>query len=596
MTTDVPIDTFGRWQNHTERRLIAQERQPRIYHAYDLLGPGFGATATELLDWNQEEATFNGFFWSQIDALNSPDTSHEWLGIAVVEDDNQRGIQVAWMADAGDPPAVYLRRFENFDAPSPLFTPWRAWAAGGGGGTGTSNVVTGIQTDPSAVSITSTLAGPGTSDTEVDHGIAIGDEALVEAPAEYGIAIGWGTDVRNYAGMALGRGADAVNQADIVIGLGTASKGYLGTDSNYTAGHIAIGTGSRAGNTEVNQESCIAIGNGAQATGQGSIDIGENNLLSLTGEFAVAAGHTAHARGDGEVALGHGAGADYMTVGPPDYGAVNGSTISIGDQANATGARSVAIGNNALCSTDSLPLDPLRGTPIGPVNDAIAIGTSAQAHAQSAIGIGWKAQASGPNSIAIGCGDALNDMMAHGDWAIAMGYRANAPGNQSVAIGPESEANTSDGSSATALGYRAAAYANGSVTVGSDARAHQEGGTSIGGATTAFGLYSTVLGNFAVAEDDYCLAVGANTDAAGAGSVTIGTDNAGNGAQATNPNDFVLGTALHHIQIPGRLNVARRTPTSSADTQGAVGDIASDDNYLYAKTSGGWKRAALSTF
>jgi len=38
------------------------------------------------------------------------------------------------------------------------------------------------------------------------------------------------------------------------------------------------------------------------------------------------------------------------------------------------------------------------------------------------------------------------------------------------------------------------------------------------------------------------------------------------------------------------------TPTSSADVNGQNGDIAHDANYIYIKTSGGWKRAALSTF
>jgi hypothetical protein len=38
------------------------------------------------------------------------------------------------------------------------------------------------------------------------------------------------------------------------------------------------------------------------------------------------------------------------------------------------------------------------------------------------------------------------------------------------------------------------------------------------------------------------------------------------------------------------------TPTSSADVNGQSGDIAHDANYIYIKTSGGWKRAALSTF
>lgn len=38
------------------------------------------------------------------------------------------------------------------------------------------------------------------------------------------------------------------------------------------------------------------------------------------------------------------------------------------------------------------------------------------------------------------------------------------------------------------------------------------------------------------------------------------------------------------------------TPSGTADTSGNVGDQTSDDNYLYKKTSVGWKRAALSTW
>ncbi len=38
------------------------------------------------------------------------------------------------------------------------------------------------------------------------------------------------------------------------------------------------------------------------------------------------------------------------------------------------------------------------------------------------------------------------------------------------------------------------------------------------------------------------------------------------------------------------------TPTGSADSNGTEGSIAWDDNYIYIKTSAGWKRSTLSTF
>lgn len=38
------------------------------------------------------------------------------------------------------------------------------------------------------------------------------------------------------------------------------------------------------------------------------------------------------------------------------------------------------------------------------------------------------------------------------------------------------------------------------------------------------------------------------------------------------------------------------TPTSSSDANGAEGDVSWDDNYIYIKTSSGWKRTTLSSF
>lgn len=38
------------------------------------------------------------------------------------------------------------------------------------------------------------------------------------------------------------------------------------------------------------------------------------------------------------------------------------------------------------------------------------------------------------------------------------------------------------------------------------------------------------------------------------------------------------------------------TPTGTADTSGATGEIAYDSSYIYIKTAAGWKRSALSAF
>jgi hypothetical protein len=47
---------------------------------------------------------------------------------------------------------------------------------------------------------------------------------------------------------------------------------------------------------------------------------------------------------------------------------------------------------------------------------------------------------------------------------------------------------------------------------------------------------------------------------------------------------------------PKSLTLPQYTPTSSQDTSGKVGNVTSDDNYLYIKTINGWKRTNLETF
>ena len=47
---------------------------------------------------------------------------------------------------------------------------------------------------------------------------------------------------------------------------------------------------------------------------------------------------------------------------------------------------------------------------------------------------------------------------------------------------------------------------------------------------------------------------------------------------------------------PFGLIIPKYTPTSTLDTKGEEGEMVRDDNFLYLKTSGGWKRSSLETF
>jgi hypothetical protein len=47
---------------------------------------------------------------------------------------------------------------------------------------------------------------------------------------------------------------------------------------------------------------------------------------------------------------------------------------------------------------------------------------------------------------------------------------------------------------------------------------------------------------------------------------------------------------------PNALTIPVYTPESSTDSFGNEGNITRDDNFLYVKTSKGWKRANLESF
>jgi hypothetical protein len=203
----------------------------------------------------------------------------------------------------------------------------------------------------------------------------------------------------------------------------------------------------------------------------------------------------------------------------------------------------------------------------------------------------------------LGIGQNVQSAISTGINNVAVGDNAQAAfttGHDSVAVGFSAgrSTGTDTGSSYSAYigtdaGYKPnGVLANATVLAG--------GQTFVGyqtGQGSATGCGSVVaLGKWALVNGDYASALGAKTLAGAAGAVAIGTDGSGNGASTTVANQIALGTANHTTKILGRLTIAQRTPTSSADASGNVGDIASDDTYVYAKTSTGWKRSAITTW
>lgn len=64
------------------------------------------------------------------------------------------------------------------------------------------------------------------------------------------------------------------------------------------------------------------------------------------------------------------------------------------------------------------------------------------------------------------------------------------------------------------------------------------------------------LGHGALCGGNNAVAIGSGVLAGAAGAVAIGRDNAGTSATTSTANDFVLGTALHNVKVPGHLLIA----------------------------------------
>jgi hypothetical protein len=71
----------------------------------------------------------------------------------------------------------------------------------------------------------------------------------------------------------------------------------------------------------------------------------------------------------------------------------------------------------------------------------------------------------------------------------------------------------------------------------------------------------------------------------------------GSGLQVLTPLSTYMELASGSLTVSGSIrHLGTKTPTSTSDTSGQIGDHVWDDNFIYVKTSAGWKRSALSTF
>lgn len=152
------VDYFG----NQKKKLDLADRRPVIRKASDLVGPGIGASAVRLTDFNDVLGTFNGYFSAAPDAANAPNDTGEFVGF-VTMDSEYGGRQVFTdMEDGSD----YTRIFRRAPADPETLT-WGVWrrrwgatpTAVGALGWAYTSVPSGASTLLSAPAITTNGAG-----------------------------------------------------------------------------------------------------------------------------------------------------------------------------------------------------------------------------------------------------------------------------------------------------------------------------------------------------------------------------------------------------------------------------------------------------
>ena len=238
-----------------------------------------------------------------------------------------------------------------------------------------------------------TVAIGTVAENRASYGVSLGNESKVTSGSDYGIAIGFQTQVSNVHGMAIGEKASASGFIAMALGANAKATG----DYSYAGGFDSKSGG----------EAAIAVGKSASASGSDAVAIGTSS--QATGGDSIALGKNANASNGDSIAIGQDTVSDKI------------NSVALGKTSKATGASATALGPQAKATGST----------------AVAIGLNSEANQSATVAVGYNSAASGENAAAYG-----NTAKAAGKNSLALGANTQATVEGGVALGAGSIANT----------------------------------------------------------------------------------------------------------------------------------------------------------
>ena len=368
--------------------------------------------------------------------------------------------------------------------------------------------------------------------TSGESNVAIGPKTVTANTGS--IAIGVAASANHNQSIAMGQEASAKGEADVSIGK-LAGDTVSSDGRNISIGESALKGGSGVNNViaigssagiNSNSSHSVYIGTGATGMDPKNISIG---YQANTKSGSIAVGDNSNAQGSSSVAIG--------TKSVVTDVASNG--VAIGFNSTTSGLSAVAIGGSSSTGKGANASGPaslaIMGTAVASAPRAISIGEFTVGSGAYGIAIGGKANAQGTSSIAIGGSQAQDKgATAAGHFSTAIGYGAKTVNQDTTAVGKNSTAN---GLRATAFGVDSNAGAENALAAGPQTTASAKGAIAVGFATQATGMSSVAVGKEATATAETSTSLGQNSKATANNAVAIG-----NKAVAAGTGNIVVGT------------------------------------------------------